>query len=93
MSVRLLSCTLNNIDSLFRQIGKGYYDSIEEDYPLMKDAKAPEREKELKQKAVVSKKLAEQINNISAQISKQKASISELQRQQLPEVVTNYYRH
>ena len=81
-------CTLNNIDSLFRQIGKGYYDSIEEDYPLMKDAKAPEREKELKQKAVVSKKLAEQINEISAQISEQKASIGKLQHQQLPEVVT-----
>jgi len=81
-------CTLNNIDSLFRQIGRGYYDSIEEDYPLMKDAKAPEREKELKRKAVVSKKLAEQINNISTQISEQKASIGELQRQQLPEVVT-----
>jgi len=87
-------CTLNNIDSLFRQIGRGYYDSIEEDYPLMKDAKAPEREKELKQKAVVSKKLAEQINNISAQISEQKkATIGQLQRQQLPEIVTSYYRH
>lgn len=86
-------CTLNNIDSLFRQIGRGYYDSIEEDYPLMKDAKAPEREKELKQKAVVSKKLAEQINNISTRISEQKASIGQLQRQQLPEVVTSYYRH
>ncbi|MBR2212853.1 MAG: hypothetical protein IJ889_00285 [Eubacterium sp.] len=86
-------CTLNNIDSLFRQIGKGYCDSIEEDYPLMKDAKAPKRELELKQKVAVPKKLTEQINEISAQIAKQKASIGELQRQQLPEVVTNYYRH
>lgn len=49
-----IPCSLKNIDSIFRQIAKGYWQSIEEDFPLMKDAKAPERERELKQKAVVN---------------------------------------
>lgn len=49
-----IPCSLKNIDSIFRQIAKGYWESIEEDFPLMKDAKAPERERELKQKAVAN---------------------------------------
>ncbi len=49
-----IPCSLKNIDSIFRQIARGYWESIEEDFPLMKDAKAPERERELKQKAVAN---------------------------------------